>query len=148
MVANATYVAPIKPPVNCQAGTSPIDPNPPIVPPIRMIRKSATMPTPKLTKAAASGPVERPRPLLIGAWEAKSMPTRTISRATKAELIARSGRLLGGQPAFAGACIDFQRRIEVESPDHFPAGQFGNRLRLFGRTLEQQLVVDLEHEPA
>ena len=59
----------------------------------------------------------------------------------------RGGSGLGFMPVVAGAHVHRERRVEVVGSDHLLAYELPDRGDFVSRSLEQQLVVDLQHEP-
>src|SRR5690349_12005989 len=52
--------------------------------------------------------------------------------------------LLRLEPILADAGVDLERRVDVRRRDHLASDDLLRPLHLLGRTLEQQLVVDLQ----
>src|SRR5215211_8741113 len=125
---------------------------------------SAAVPTANEIDAAGMLPTALPRPALIGACSAMKPPANTVARTTSGVLSIRtstagaqpgcrpgkhrrSGVSLGLQPVAAARDVDLERRIELEGTRHLPPDDLRGPLGLGLGRLEQQLVVDLQHEP-
>src|SRR5947209_20039621 len=132
----------MKPPRKPHHGTLPSLPGW-LPPAISATTRSATVPTKNEIVAAANVPTSRPRRELIGGCIATSIPANAESssatpRATRASLRC--------QPVVADADVDGQRRIELVGARHLALDDLRRLLDLRLGRLEQQLVVDLEHE--
>src|SRR5215210_5487860 len=100
---------------------------------------STTVPRRNDTNAAWNVPTALPRPELIGAWRAIRPPTNAVRRTA-----APRSTLLRVQPVRADARVHGERRVDVRRAHHLRAHDLRRALRLLGRPLEEQLVVDLE----
>src|SRR3954447_10647810 len=108
---------------------------------------SRTVPIANETNAAWKVPTDLPRWELIGAWSAIAPPHAAVS-ATASPLRSISRPLLGLEPGLADADVHGQRRLAVAPRrEHLALHQRLDRVRLLGRALEEQLVVDGEDEP-
>src|SRR3954471_826625 len=117
-----------------------MSPKPP--PATRVIATSTARPIANETEAAANVPTDLPSIELIGACIPTRLPATTVAAAASTVL----STLLRLKPVVADADVNAQGRIEVVGRRHLPADYVGGALGLVLRPLEEQLVVDLEHE--
>src|SRR4051812_25493715 len=103
---------------------------------------STASPIANETEAAANVPIDLPSTELIGACIPTRPPATTVAAAASTVL----STLLRLKPVPADADVHTERRVEVIGGCHFAADYVAGALGLALRTLEQQLVVDLEHE--
>src|SRR4051794_36421097 len=118
-----------------------MSPKPP--PATTVIATSTASPIANETEAAAKVPIDLPSTELIGACIPTSPPATTVAVTASTVL----STLLRLKPVPADADVHAQRRIEVERSRHLPADYVAGALGLVLRSLEEQLVVDLEHQP-
>src|SRR4051794_11234788 len=101
------------------------------------------VPIPNEIRAAGKVPVALPRCELIGACSAIRPPTQAVAIAATS---VRS-KSLCCQPVVSDAHVHLQRGVELERALHLLAHDGDGCLDLCLRALEQQLVVNREHEP-
>src|SRR4051812_37865373 len=118
-----------------------MSPKPP--PATTVISTSTASPIANETEAAAKVPIDLPSTELIGACMPTRPPATTVADAASSVL----STLLRLKPVPAHADVHAQSRIQVERSRHLAADYVAGPLGLVLGPLEQQLVVDLEHQP-